>query len=229
MTGGGGWGGNNGGPDFDPCPVAEPCKILPLGDSITEGMTGTMATGYTFDGGYRVELFALARADGKNLTFVGTRSNGPNTVAGEPFPKNNEGYSGITIQDLNDQHIPGKLAPQPHIILLHLGTNDMLNSANGAPARLGALIDEITTTLPDSLLVVSTIIPLPFAASAVNTYNAALPALIEARATAGAHVILVDQFTGFPTNELPDQVHPNAAGYARMARVWYEAIDPYLH
>ena len=34
--------------------------------------------------------------------------------------------------------------------------------------------------------------------------------------------------TDFPTSELGDGVHPNQAGYARMAGVWYEAIEPYL-
>jgi lysophospholipase L1-like esterase len=44
----------------------------------------------------------------------------------------------------------------------------------------------------------------------------------------GRHVILVDQFTGFPNSELDDGVHPNPAGYARMAGVWYRAISSYL-
>jgi lysophospholipase L1-like esterase len=52
---------------------------------------------------------------------------------------------------------------------------------------------------------------------------------VQTRASAGKHVILVDQFTGFPTSELGDGVHPNQAGYARMAGVWYEAIKSYLH
>lgn len=207
---------------FDPCPAAEPCKVLPLGDSITFGL------GLPGGGAYRIELFALAVADGKSMTFVGSQSNGPDTVAGKPFPKEHDGYSGFTIQQIADM-IPDKLAPAPHIVLVHLGTNDMYLSPAGAEQRLGALIDEITTALPDSLLVVSTIIPFPGNPN-VDAFNAALPAQVDARKAAGKHVLLVDQFTGFPVEELlEDKVHPDVDGYARMAGVWYAAIAPYLH
>lgn len=215
-------------PAFSPCPESEPCKILPLGDSITEGMDGAVMGGPPqFNGGYRVELFRLAVEAGKNITFVGSRSNGPDMVASRPFPKNNEGYSGYTIQDIID--LPNKLTSEPHIVLLHIGTNDMFGpDAATAPERLETLIEQITTSLPDSLLVVSNIIPLPFASTNVAAYNAAIPPIVEAHAEQGAHVLFVDQFTGFPLDELPDSVHPNTAGYARMGRVWFEAIEPYL-
>nr|PZN24320.1 MAG: endoglucanase [Pseudomonadota bacterium] len=219
--GGGESGGSSGGPmGFDPCPTAEPCKILPLGDSITDG--------FNVPGGYRIELFAKAVADGKNITFVGGSMNGPNMVAGMPFPKAHEGHSGWTIEQIDNIVPSPALNPKPHIVLLHIGTNDMYRSPNGAPNRLAALIDQILAELPDALLVVSNIIPFP-GNNAVSTYNAAIPPLIEERAKAGKHILFVDQFQGFPTSELADGVHPNEAGYKRMAGVWYEAIEPYLH
>jgi lysophospholipase L1-like esterase len=61
------------------------------------------------------------------------------------------------------------------------------------------------------------------------TYNAAIPGVVSMRANTGKHVIFVDQFTGFPNNELADGVHPNQAGYDRMAGKWYAAISSYLH
>jgi lysophospholipase L1-like esterase len=217
-VGGGGSGG--GSSDFNPCPAkGEPCKIMPLGDSITDGF-GTA-------GGYRIELFSKALADGKSITFVGRFMNGPTMVAGQTFPRSHEGTSGITIGGL-DMTIPEPaLNPDPHIVLLHIGTNDMRN-ANGAPDRLATLMDQILTTLPDSLLVVSSIVPLPSSANAVSTYNAAIPPLVQTRASAGKHVIYLDQFKGFPDSELADGVHPSPAGYARMAGVWYEGIKDLL-
>jgi lysophospholipase L1-like esterase len=197
----------------------EPCKIMPLGDSITDGF-GTA-------GGYRIELFTKARADGKSITFVGRFMNGPTMVAGESFPRSHEGTSGITIGGL-DMTIPEPaLNPDPHIVLLHIGTNDMRN-ANGASDRLATLMDQILTTLPDSLLVVSSIVPLPSSANAVDTYNAAIPGLVQTRASAGKHVKYLDQFNDFPASELADGVHPNPAGYARMAGVWYAGIKDLL-
>ena len=40
--------------------------------------------------------------------------------------------------------------------------------------------------------------------------------------------MIVDQHTDFPNSELADGVHPNEAGYERMARVWYDAVSEYL-
>ncbi len=202
------------------CPADEPCRISPLGDSITEGMN--------IAGGYRTKLFSLALADGKDITFVGTRSNGPNEVDGQPFPKNHEGTSGISIEGLQAEVEAGDLIRedvQPHIILLHIGTNNMYGSHPAQPAQLlPSLLDKIIEDCPDALLVVAQIIPY----NGVDTLNAAIPAMVEERAAAGAHIMLVDQNTGFPQNELADGVHPNQAGYDRMGRVWYETIKDFL-
>ena len=82
--------------------------------------------------------------------------------------------------------------------------------------------------LPDALLVVSNIIPFPGQAGAVSTFNAAVPGIVNQRKNAGKHILFVDQFMGFPTSELGDGVHPDEAGYRRMAGKWYEAISSYL-
>lgn len=197
------------------------CNILPLGDSITYGI------GY--DGGYRVELFRSAISEGKKLTFTGSLANGPRTVDGTPFPRNNEGHSGWKIDQLLPLIPMPALQTPPHIVLLMIGTNDVAQSddLSNAPKRLGALLDKLAMNAPDALIVVATI--LPFGSSAaVKTYNAALPELVKARQDAGMHIQLVDQFTGFPTSELGDGVHPNQQGYERMASVWYSAISKLL-
>jgi lysophospholipase L1-like esterase len=199
---------------------------LPLGDSITDGI-GTGATG----GGYRVELFKQATEAGQNITFLGASANGPTTVAGKPFPRNHEGHSGWTIQQINNIVPTPALNGDPHIILLHIGTNDMVSSASGADGRLEALIDEILDDNPSALLAVSSIIPLNFGggSAAVNAFNQKIPGIVRERADAGFNIIFVDQFAGFPTSELPDSVHPNQVGYERMGRKWYDAIKSYLN
>src|SRR5512141_2681279 len=78
-SGGRGTGGSSGACAYDPCPTnGDACKSLPLGASITWGI------GY--DGAYRVELFSKAIGAQKKITFTGSLSNGPSTVAGQPFP-----------------------------------------------------------------------------------------------------------------------------------------------
>ncbi|WP_437587720.1 SGNH/GDSL hydrolase family protein [Sorangium sp. So ce1000] len=215
--------GSGGSPEtgFQPCPATGPCKVLPLGDSITFGLG--------FDGGYRVELFHLAHQDGHEITYTGTQQmNGPAMVDGVPFPRNHEGISGETIQQIANRVPTPALRDIPHIVLLHAGTNDMYQNPNGADTRLGALLDELIADAPDALIVVSNIIPFPNGANAVSAYNAKVPGVVQERANKGAHVLFVDQFKDFPTSELGDGVHPNQTGYARMARAWYAAISDYL-
>jgi hypothetical protein len=216
----GGTAGAGGAASFAPCPATGACKILPLGDSITDGIG--------FSGGYRVHLFELATEDGHEITFVGGSMNGPQTVAGEMFPRAHEGHSGWTIAQVDGIVPDPALNPTPHVVLLHIGTNDMYQGPSGAPERLGSLIDQIVTDLPNALLVVSNIIPFPGQAGQVTTFNAAVPGIVNARKNAGKHVLFVDQFMGFPTSELGDGVHPNEPGYSRMAEKWYAAISSYL-
>jgi hypothetical protein len=65
---GGASGAGGGSSGYNPCPATGACKILPLGDSITDGIG--------FSGGYRVRLFQLALEDDKEITFVGGSMNG---------------------------------------------------------------------------------------------------------------------------------------------------------
>lgn len=212
-------GGSGGGPSFQPCPETPPCKILPLGDSITFGLG--------FDGGYRVELFRLALQDGHEITFTGTQQpNGPNMVDGVTFPRNHAGISGQLIAEIGNRIPNPDMVEMPHIVLVHAGTNDIARSRNGAEERLEALMDKVIAQAPDALIVFSNLIPLSF--GGVEDFNAAVEPMVEERANAGAHILFVDQYTGFPDNELGDGVHPNEAGYKRMAGKWYEAIEPYL-
>jgi hypothetical protein len=211
---------------FAPCPATGICKILPLGDSITYGST-------TNNGGYRVELFTRAIHDGKHVTFVGSQSDGPATVAGVAFPGNNEGHPGWTIAQITGIATPSNaLKDAPQIILLHIGTNDLPNSLTGASDRLAQLVDQIVAALPNALLVVAQIIPLPWAESSVVTYNAAIPGIVQMRASQGKHVILIDLNTGFPSSNglSSDNIHPNdSVGYPWMGDQWYAAIQQYLH
>lgn len=224
-----------GGGEYNPCPTNDVCKILPFGDSITFGL------GY--DGGYRVHLFELAVQDNKNITFVGHSTmgdsggdSGPQTVAGKPFPRANEGHSGWTISGSNGiaKRVPSPaLDDDPHIVLLHIGTNDLYNTMMPTaemPDRLGQLIDDVIAVVPDSLIVVAKLTPVSNASwtATLNTYNAAIPAIVEERAAAGKHVIMADMNTGFATSNLGDGVHPNEAGYDLMAERWYELIKDYL-
>ena len=223
---------------YNPCPATGLCKIMPLGDSITDG------DGSSHGGSYRVELFHLANVNNKALTFVGSRESGPDMVDNKPFPRKQEGHSGWTIDDGGGREglypeIQGWIAADvPHIVTLMIGTNDVdLNiDLSNAPMRLGLLLDRIAMSAPNALIVLAQMVPTTDDATnqRVQTYNAAMPALVQARANAGKHVILVDMYGAFTANPnyktelMADTLHPKDAGLAVMANVWYEAIGGFL-
>jgi lysophospholipase L1-like esterase len=225
---------------YNPCPGAgTACIIMPLGDSITDGV-GSPSPG----GGYRVPLFQTTVNNGELITFVGRNANGPTTVAGKTFPRNHEGYSGYTIDPGGGRQGISPLVDaaismfHPHIVLLMIGTNDVnisLDLAN-APTRLGALLDRITNDAPNALLVVAQLVPTTNDTTngRVRTYNNAIPGLVQTRAAAGKHIVMVDMYTAFTSNAsyktalMSDELHPNNAGYSVMAQTWYAAIGGYL-
>ena len=68
----------------------------------------------------------------------------------------------------------------------------------------------------------------------IETFNAAIAEEFAVLAAAGRHVAVVDMYNPFVETPdyqnalLADRLHPNDAGYAIMAGVWYEAIGALL-
>jgi lysophospholipase L1-like esterase len=243
----GGAPGTGGSTGYRPCPTGTACKIMPFGDSITDGYNADTP------GGYRVELFRRAHAAGKNITFVGSSQNGPTTVDGVSFPRNHEGHSGWTIypagsrsgistllkNDGGSQSVMVKYTPD--IVLLMIGTNDAIDNYDmtNAPKRLGDLIDTIYSQLPNVLIVVAQPIPSRGDASKgddtalsarIKTYNDAIPAVVKARADAGKHILVVDMYTPFTPKAslIEDQWHPNLQGYVILGTEWYSVLQSLL-
>ncbi len=196
--------------------AAAAVKIMPLGDSITDG--------FNVPGGYRITLKPKLDAGGYATDFVGTLSNGPASLT----DREHQGLSGWRIDQLDANIVTWLQQTTPDTVLLHIGTNDMIQGIDlaNAPTRLGGLIDKITATRPDARVLVASIVPLATASqeASVRAYNAAIPGVVQARASAGKHVSFVDMHAALTTADLADGIHPSAAGYAKMATVWYDAL-----
>lgn len=191
-------------------------RVMPLGDSITEGTQ--------VPGGYRIGLWQRLAAGGYQTDFVGSQFNGPANLGDH----DHEGHPGWRIDQV-DANITGWLtATRPRTVLLHLGTNDVLQNYNlaGAPARLSTLIDHITAAAPDADVFVATIIPLASASqeTAGRAFNAAIPGIVQNKVNAGRHVHLVDMHAALSTADLIDGIHPTAGGYDKMAATWFTAL-----
>ncbi len=191
-------------------------RVMPLGDSITEGTQ--------VPGGYRIGLWQRMASGGYQVDFVGSQFNGPAQLGDH----DHEGHPGWRIDQI-DANVVGWLNTyQPHTVLLHIGTNDVLQNYNvsTAPNRLSTLIDHITATVPSAEVFVAQIIPLANAGqdATVRTFNAAIPAIVQSKVSAGKHVHLVDMHSALTAADLTDGIHPTAAGYDKMAAVWNSAL-----
>jgi lysophospholipase L1-like esterase len=192
-------------------------RVMPLGDSITEGTQ--------VPGGYRIGLWQRLAAAGYRVDFVGSQFNGPASLGDH----DHEGHPGWRIDQI-DANVTGWLRTySPHTVLLHIGTNDVLQNFNlsGAPGRLSTLLDHINATVPSAEVFVATIIPLSNAGqeSAARTFNAAIPGIVQGKVNAGQHVHLVDMHSALTTADLTDGIHPTATGYDKMAAKWYGALQ----
>ena len=211
---------------FSPCPTdGSDCKIMPVGDSITYG------EGSSDGGAYRTHLFRKCLTDNKKITFVGRAADGPNTIDGVSFPKNHEGYSGISVDEFIAQQVTGALnANIPHIFLVHLGTNDITwKGAEGVSDEMSSLIDILTEKAPDALVAVAQLVPISYNPPELTGYNNDIPGIVANKVSEGKHVIAVDLHSDFPSDGLGgDGVHPNDKGYEFMGNTWYEALQEYL-
>ncbi|MBE8518551.1 ricin-type beta-trefoil lectin domain protein [Amycolatopsis sp. H6(2020)] len=192
-------------------------RVMPLGDSITEGTQ--------VPGGYRIGLWQRVTAGSYQVDFVGSQANGPASLGDH----DHEGHPGWRIDQIDANIASWLRTSTPHTVLLHIGTNDVLQNHDvaGAPARLSALVDHITGTAPDAEVFVATIIPMANSGqeAAGRAFNATIPGMVQSKQNAGKHVHLVDMHAALTTADLIDGVHPTAGGYDKMAAVWYSALQ----
>lgn len=217
-----------------------PLRVMPLGDSITDGFTVT--------GGYRVPLWHMLDDAGLagGIDFVG-----PNWGSDGIADPNHAGYSGYSIADIPNQRsgiynfIDWLMEENPaDVVLLQIGTNDILSSyeLDSAGARLELLVDSILTYIPDGgMLYVSTI---PYMDAdvttytdaytaeemdaAVDAYNADVRAVVAKKAAEGKPIAQADINAVLTKADLGDGVHPSEEGYRKMAEYWYGVLTAYM-
>jgi lysophospholipase L1-like esterase len=103
------------------------------------------------------------------------------------------------------------LSQNPNVVFLLAGTNDINNGddVDGAPARLMAVVDSITSTLPNTAVLVGTI-PLngdPAKEALADTFNYNIIQMLLRRASDGARVMPVPMESLGP-DDMADSLHP---------------------
>ncbi|MFD0522740.1 GDSL-type esterase/lipase family protein [Paractinoplanes durhamensis] len=121
-------------------------KVMPLGDSITYGV------GSKTGDGYRYALYWRLIEAGLPVDYVGS------LTAGRGPEDANEGHRGWTIEQLSE-HVDEWLETyEPDVILLHIGTNDMVRGVPDAPTHLDELLDRIAEDRPAAEVFVAKIV-----------------------------------------------------------------------
>ena len=197
-------------------------RIMPLGDSITRG-TGAVASG-----GYRGPLDGLFNGAGQDVDLVG------DFVSGSIADRNHQGVSGLTATELTASVAGAVQRNTPDAVLLMIGTNDVLRESNAAatvPGEIVNIVNQIHAVNADIHVLVAQLTPLSastsFGAGVVGVRaatNAGIAKAVLGLEAQGHAVSLVD--TGsIGQSDLSDGIHLNAAGYQKLAAIWFDAIQ----
>lgn len=215
---------------------ALPVRVLPLGDSITQGGRTDRAE-YT----YRYPLFYLLKDAKYEVDFIGSMDKGLNgeaiwpTKDGVAFDLNHEGHYGWKTAAVRDKLSEWmKTYPAaPDIVLLHLGTNDQ-GAGDYNATIIQPMRDMIALLRARNPRVVVLIGHLNFNGGAALVIRPLVEELARATTTKQSPVSTVAHFDGWRANpdepgaDTFDWAHPNPQGQQKMADKWFAAMRPHL-
>ncbi len=217
-------------------------KIMPLGDSITEGGHEHRSGFSTTEGSYRTVLVPKLLDLNLEILFVGSKIAGPATLA----QRHHEGHSGWRIDELIAGRVYARSYEKgieswlpsysPNLILLMIGTNDIVQNyfLDQAPLRFAKLLDEIWRLTPCATIFVASVIPTnnSHLNDEVEKYNSALHNYVRTLKISGHPVVWVDMYNeakmSWKTGDYSDGVHPSFQGYAKMANLWFSYIASFI-
>lgn len=211
-------------------------RIMPLGDSITQGVDGAgLASGEQI--GYRKKLLDDMVAAGYSVDFVGGQTNGQSATPPIADP-DHEGHPGFKPSQIEAQITSYLNANPADVVLLHVGTNDInTDPVNDLANDVNDILDlidawETANNNPVTVFVAQIIERANFNAPFfpnpnVQSFNNALSSLVSTRISAGDSLRLVNQnaVVDPATDLMPDMIHPNPTGYGNMADAWLADIN----
>ncbi|MBX3065180.1 MAG: hypothetical protein KF726_19525 [Anaerolineae bacterium] len=198
---------------------------MPLGDSITQADTDHSS--------YRRPLWQLLTQGGYSVDFVGsTKMNDMGSNPTPDFDLDHEGHWGYRADQISSNITAWATANVPDIVLLHIGTNDLLQgqSVSSTITDIDQIITKLRAVNAQVVVLVAQILPYSGTGSSnVPSLNSSIATLASSKTTAQSPVVAVDMYTGFVVSTMTsDNVHPNTTGEAHLANRWYAALLPYI-
>jgi len=229
-------------------------RILPLGNSITEGYTdGTLTNAQTR--GYRYGLKYILQHTGYNVDFVGSQSAGSayfSDCQHAGIGGSRDQYIVRLLTDGYDERngVQILVPPRPYldeynpdIILLEIGTNDITHEGSAAitDQKVSAILDLVDQyeiragkkVVVFLALIINRIKPWTPGSPAeiTSSFNNAIKSMAQSRIAAGDNIVIVDMehdagflYTSEDMSNDGEGLHPNDLGYSKMANLWYSSI-----
>lgn len=223
-----------------PSPRSATLRIWPLGDSITLGYSVPQNS----PGGYRAPLDQILSQSRIGHRFLGMASGNSSPTLDVSGQAHHDGHGGYRVDeirrdldgvahgssDLGGRWLTrGGAALKPDVVLLHLGTNDILqrwdtrrfHTRDGLvnlavleqrrsfvadlTARLGDLLLRIHVLRPRAVIVVATVVPIDLAgyAETVAEYAASVRLLADRLRGRGLPLVLADAYSAFVAGAPP--------------------------
>ncbi|WP_329584375.1 FG-GAP-like repeat-containing protein [Kitasatospora sp. NBC_01250] len=198
-------------------------KVMPLGDSITAGWQSSTGNGYR-----EPLLEQVAQQSRYTVNLVGSSHSG--TMADSA----NEGHSGFVIDQITNGIDGWLAAAHPDVVLLDIGSNDLDRNLDPTHAgdRLTTLVNRIFADQPGITVIMQGVIPTstsPGVQAGFKAYNQQALLLAGTEQQEGKHFCYVDAPSlvpyGQPGAEMADGLHPNDAGYVKLAQAFYAPLD----
>lgn len=157
-------------------------RILPLGASIVYGLKSSDGNGFRYP--LRNQL-----VNGNPVNMIGS------VHAGTMADNDCEGWPGYVITQVAEK-AELSIPSQPNLVLLHVGTNDAVQSVDiqNAATCLGTLIDRLFDAIPGVTIIASTLLPNANANTQANIdiYHSQIPDTIRTRQEAKQKITYVD-------------------------------------
>lgn len=203
-----------------------PFSVCAMGDSITDGVQGQDDV-FVTRGGFRPQLDEWLKAEGAELTGYQTC----------PCPA----YPGAISNKLHEQLVKDHFTcgsdsgpRHPDLALVLIGVNDLgrFRKPVDAAKDVETMLIDLWKASPRTIVLLAS--TLTHGAYPTAELNGALQSLVKKLNSASHPIeyVPMQEKTQMcnPSTKLCsyDLVHPNGDGYARMAQVWWEHIEPRL-
>lgn len=202
-------------------------RIMPLGDSITDGAVTSGSPLVADRVGYRKPLKEALTAAGYVTDFVGTQISG-SALLTDP---EHEGHGGITAGQVNTSLGAWLNSATPDVVLLHIGTNDLTPAGDqsgnwtGVQNIRNTINNWITSNWPVTVIYARIINTNPATTETTTFNNNVRDNVVQPAINIGEQAILVDHESALSvSSDYGDNLHPSATGYAKMANVWLRPL-----